>query len=259
MGFNTLVLSLPSDEARRRQSREILDRYGLEFRFFDAVNGASLSDEARNFHYDAVANVRGFKRPLSNGEIACYLGHLQMWRHIASCGANAALILEDDFRFLREPCEFLRALAKFDLSDVIVKLDASAPQGAYRFQKIKENWLMQSRLLPPRTTGYVVGARAAARMLGLRSHFFRPVDIDLKHHWEHGVPIFVTEHALIGERDAGESRLAAGRTGAKPSMTMRFWCNLKYQFAFRWAMHTADRQDVRRDSHQATRRLVHLP
>lgn len=259
MGLATLVLSLPSDEARRRQSGEILDRYGLEFAFFDAVDGARLSDDVRELHYDAAMNARSFKRPLSSGEIACYLGHLQMWRHAARCGANAVLILEDDFCFVREPGEFLQALAGFDLSDVIVKLDANAPAGACRSQKIKENWLVQGKPLPPRTTGYVIGARAAAKMLDLRSRFFRPVDIDLKHQWEHGVPILMPETALICERDASASRLAEGRKDAKPSMFKRFWRNLNYQIAFRSAMHAADPRNEGRDVVQATTRLVRLP
>ena len=75
--LGTLVLSLPSADVRRKLVRAELGRYNIAFEFFGAVSDAALSAEDFDRHYDAAANAQRFKRPLSPGEVACYLGHLQ--------------------------------------------------------------------------------------------------------------------------------------------------------------------------------------
>lgn len=242
--LNVLVLSLPWAEGRRRASRAELDRYGMKFAFFDALDGGRLSEDNSNCHYDATANARAFKRPLSAGEISCYLGHLQMWRHLVESGAKATLILEDDFEFTRDPTAFMDEIAGYDLSNVIVKLDGNAPRGSRRLQQIGDTWLVTNSLLPARTTGYIIGAGPAAVLLERRKRFFRPVDIDLKCHWEHRVPILVTEKALIREREHNISGLENARAENKPSTFTRFWRNLSYQAAFRWGIRTAGPYEI---------------
>ncbi|KKX32986.1 glycosyltransferase family 25 protein [Rhizobium sp. LC145] len=242
--LNVLVLSLPSADGRRRASRAELGRYGMKFEFFDALDGERLPQEIFGCRYDAATNARAFKRPLSAGEISCYLGHLQMWSHLVESGAKATLILEDDFEFTRDPVTFLNEIAGYDLSNVIVKLDGNAPRRSRRLQQIGDTWLVTNSLLPPRTTGYIIGAGPAAILLERRKRFFRPVDIDLKCHWEHRVPILVTEKALIRERQHNVSSLENARAENKPSTLTRFWRNLSYQAAFRWGIRTAGPYEI---------------
>ena len=82
-----LVLSLKSAIKRREDTTAELARYDLPFRFFDAPVAGQLDERDVSEHYDADTNATTYKSPLSPGEIACYLGHIAMWREIAASAA----------------------------------------------------------------------------------------------------------------------------------------------------------------------------
>lgn len=71
------VISLKHSEDRRAYITKELARFGLEFEFFDAVDGASLDSDTikKVCSYD----ITKWRRPLSNGEIGCALSHISVW------------------------------------------------------------------------------------------------------------------------------------------------------------------------------------
>ena len=229
-----LVLSLSSATARREDTTAELERYDLPFRFFDAPVAGELDEAEVSDLYDAGTNAVRYKTALSSGEIACYLGHIAMWREIAASSSNATLILEDDCQFLRDPRPVLKETDNYDLSGMILKLDGEAPDDATEIMRFGDGSLVRTNVLPPRTTGYLIGAEAAQLMLNARSRFFRPVDIDLKHYWEHGVPILTMRPALISERPDNQSMITPDRSDRKSrSPLRRLMRNVAYQRAFR--------------------------
>lgn len=229
-----LVLSLSSATERRKETQAELDGYGLPFRFFDAPVASELAEDDFSEFYDNEANCAHYKTPLSKGELACYLGHIGMWREIAASGSRTTLILEDDCHFLRDPRPVLEEAENFELSNVIVKLDGEAPSDAIEVMRFGDGSLLRTNVLPPRTTGYLIGAHAAKAMLAARSRFFRPVDMDLKHYWEHGVPILTMRPALISERPETISMITRDRRDQKSrSPLRRLMSNFAYQRAFR--------------------------
>jgi len=88
------IISLESSTARRDLCVGMMGAAGLPFSFFDAVDGRSLSAQAKSHIYDETANCERFKRPLSPSEIGCYLSHLKLWEHIAEGRTPAALVLK---------------------------------------------------------------------------------------------------------------------------------------------------------------------
>jgi glycosyl transferase family 25 len=234
--FPATIISLSRATDRRAQCASELAAIGLPFEFFDAVEGAELTPIELAAVYDSEANAKGFKRPLSPAEIGCYLSHRAIWRRLAEGDADSALVFEDDLRLLAGAAEAIERLNGFDLSDVMVKLDGVDGGGGEGLDIGGGFRLRQPIIQPPRTTGYVVGREAARRLLVARERFFRPVDIDLKHFWEHRVPILVLAPAIIphDEHPNAPSSLAEGREGVKPSGKFaRLAANVAYQIQFR--------------------------
>lgn len=212
----------------------------LPFTFFDAVNGAALSAEDRRGHYDETANIERFKRPLSASEIGCYLSHLKLWDQIAQAQTGAAVILEDDAQIDAGLKTFLEQIKNYDLDDVYLKLDGvsetldlediSTTKMTLGLRKV-----IHAPQIAPRTTGYIIGARAAEKMIACRRTFFRPVDIDIKHYWEHNVPVWaVMPHLVCETRSKGdESTIEASRQKLKANNPLwRFWKNTTYQYNY---------------------------
>lgn len=234
---HTFVVSLAASTAKRAESIRQLEKYDMPYTIFDAVRGADLSKAEVDRHYDVKQNARYFKRTLTNAEIGCYYSHLAIWEIIANGQADVAVVLEDDFRFTTPPRTFFKAIEMLDLVDVFLKIDAPIVRGSRVSTKPLGGFeLIQSDLLEPRTTGYLIGRNAARRLLQARRKFGRPVDIDLKHLWEHGVTVFTVTPAVIVEAgDAVQtSSIEVGRNASKSgSRLVRLWRNLRYQRNFR--------------------------
>lgn len=55
-----------------------LERLGLPYERFSAVDGREISDEVLRRHYSAELNRRKYYVDLSRSEIACYISHLRV-------------------------------------------------------------------------------------------------------------------------------------------------------------------------------------
>jgi GR25 family glycosyltransferase involved in LPS biosynthesis len=68
-----------------KDHHEFMEKYR-----FEAINGGHIDPSTLNITYD---------RGLNNGEIGCYMSHLQIYKDIVKEGWNKTLILEDDAMF----------------------------------------------------------------------------------------------------------------------------------------------------------------
>ncbi|MDA7963958.1 glycosyltransferase family 25 protein [Ruegeria sp.] len=228
-------MSLPDDKERRDCCAAELAGLGLPFAFVDAVQGRHIPDADFARLYDEGLNRRAFKRPLSRNEVACYLGHRKIWRDIAEGDQDVCLVLEDDACFVQDPRPFLDAVAQnADLFlDVMIKLEGVARKNTTVLRPFADQTLVLSDHLPPRTTGYIIGRRAAAKLAGRDGPIGRPVDIDLKFYWEHEIPILTLQEQLVSERPSGGSQIETSRNKTKPgSGLQRFLRNLLFQARF---------------------------
>ncbi len=238
LGFpTTYIINLERAEDKRAHAEQNISKYTDRYEFFNAVDGRALNVAQIGQYYDAALNQKLGKRPLSKPEIGCYLSHIGVWTEIVARQDETALILEDDFDFQFDPREFFDEMNKLDLRRVIVKIDASRTRGVVRSRcEAGKFCLVANDIIGPRTTGYILGRDAAISLLVSNSRFFRPIDNDLKHLWEHTVPIFTALPAMVAEMKgaASVSALAHDRSMAKPAdILARFVRNLRYQINFR--------------------------
>lgn len=235
VSIKAVILSLPKDVERRRSCELELDRFNLAREFSDAISGDQLEELHLLQSYDAGVNRRKFKRPLSRNEVACTLGHRQIWQKIANSEDHMCLVLEDDATFVQNPTSFLDAISQCPecFEEVMVKLDGPPGKNAQIVRSVADQSLVLSDRLPPRTTGYIIGRRAAARLIALDAPIARPIDIDLKFYWEHKVPILTLQQQMIAERAAVDSNIESTRQETKPGSSFsRFVRNTLYQASY---------------------------
>lgn len=239
--MQTYVINLRSDVEKRESSLAKLGAVEIAPTLIDAVDGRNLSAADIAKVYDADVNRRLGKRPMTAAEIGCYLSHRKAWTAFLASGDDLALVLEDDFEFVADIRAFLDYAAWRVDSGAMVKVDAPRLRGhVYNTTDCGPFRLIRTDILEPRTTGYIVGRKAAKLLLDRTRRFFRPIDNDLKHLWEHGVPIFTAWPQLAREHPAAahQSGIEAGRRKARRDIGPigRAIGNVAYQARFRAAL-----------------------
>jgi glycosyl transferase family 25 len=234
MSIPIYVLSLVDAASRREAVRREFARHGLNFDFIDAIDGRRMSNTELEYHYDRVRNARNFKRPLSQGEIACVLGHRAIWRKVSEGSAPVALVCEDDLLLLPACIDFLRSAArhKAAFEHALVKLDSPARAGKVVGRLAGVDLVLTSRL-PGRTTSYLLGRDAATALLAQTRKVSRPIDMDLKHYWEHHVPILLVQPQLVSVQPNGGSSIEVLRAPTKPWTP---WRRLSRTLRYQWLM-----------------------
>ncbi len=213
-----------------------MDRLGLEFEFFDAIGGSDLSQEEIARAYDPDKNARLFKRPLSAAEIGCYLSHRALWDRVGRSRAAGAIILEDDFDADDALPALLDEICGMDLSNCLVKLHSQRKAKGARLATLTGGYrLLAPAKIPGMTLGYVVERRAAAALAEKSLPFGRPVDMDLKHWWDFGVPVLLVEPAPLRVRTAdGVGAIESSREAAKPAGLLGGWVRLVRNLRYQW-------------------------
>jgi glycosyl transferase family 25 len=250
------VISLKRSAQRRAASKRALDALGLAFAFFDAVDGASLDDAEVAKAYDANLNARQYKRPLSRPEICCYLSHHTLWRRIVDENLEGAVILEDDFEAEPSLSKVVEEISSAPLSGALVKLFSRKPVMGVTVASLKgESRLIAPNRVPGLTLGYALDRTAAEMLLANALPFSRPLDMDIKHWWEFGLPVLVVDPPPLRIGELGHrsfitaSRLEAASQANVGAMS-RFMANLRYQLDYNVQLVRA-----RADNRRAVRRL----
>jgi len=103
LGFDEIYLiNLKRRPLRRKRMLASLKELGISVKLFDAVDGKSLTDE--QVREMGIKMLPGYndpygKRPLTMGEIGCFLSHFLIWEEMINNGLSQVLVLEDDVRF----------------------------------------------------------------------------------------------------------------------------------------------------------------
>jgi len=85
---------LKSSTAWREQIDARLAKFGIDYRFFDAIDGRQLSAEERERL--APPSSLLFDRPLTQGEVGCAASHFALIRELAGEAHDFVCVIEDD-------------------------------------------------------------------------------------------------------------------------------------------------------------------
>jgi glycosyl transferase family 25 len=239
LSWPIFIISLTTASARRIACAAAMDRLGLEFEFFDAVDGSHLSEEQMARVYDPDKNAKLFKRPLSKPEIGCYMSHHALWDRIGKSRCAGAIILEDDFDADGALPALLREICRLDLSTCIVKLHSERKAAGTSLVNLAGGYrLLVPYNVPGFALGYVIERRAAAKLAEKSLPFGRPVDMDLKHWWDFGVSVLIVQPTVLRIRMTDDaSAIESARENAKPAGRLGGWVrlvrNTRYQLLYR--------------------------
>lgn len=189
MRSKIFIINLADSHARLAHCRQQLA--DIQFERIEAVNGRNLNAQQIAQHYDEKHNPVRYHKPLTVGEVGCYLSHRKVWQRIIDEQLDYAIVLEDDFvlnqpidgisqalEAISEPWDYIK-LAEYPNKRKAIH---SASCGAYE--------LVVYNKVPARTCAQVVSLQGAKKLLAASQRFSRPVDIDIQYWWEMGIVVY---------------------------------------------------------------------
>ncbi|XP_067277851.1 procollagen galactosyltransferase 1 [Pseudorasbora parva] len=103
MGFDEVfMINLKRRDDRRERMLAALREQEIDCKIIAAVDGKAMNVSEINAM--GIHMLPGYSdpyhgRPLTKGELGCFLSHYNIWKEIADRGLKASLVLEDDLRF----------------------------------------------------------------------------------------------------------------------------------------------------------------
>jgi len=158
------VISRKGDPRRKKISKH-LQGLGINFEFFDAVDGSNLTIDHKKL-IDVEVTFKNMSRELTDGEYACALSHAFLYKKIISEEIAHSLILEDDvlttidLKMMIDACVLENS--KFDLV-MLCYLQAWRKKCSYKsfFNEYKSFKILNA---PFRAAAYYINNKAAKNL-----------------------------------------------------------------------------------------------
>lgn len=158
-------MSLEGCEARRAPLLDALSALGISPIVHLGVDGRNGLDPAAEALIDRREADRRAKRVVTDGEFACALSHLAIYRTIIETGRRHAVVLEDDAIPTDDFLETVTALEArdFDIALLDHELARSHWSAEFVLPTGAKAWRVTN--IPDRNTGYMMTATAARHLL----------------------------------------------------------------------------------------------
>jgi glycosyl transferase, family 25 len=205
MSIPVFVISLKNASDRRASTVRQLEMAGVQFKFVEAVDGRSLSEEAiRNSSDFGVFKSGFYSRYLRKEEIGCTLSHLSILKEIITENISAACILEDDNVYSQRFMELLslieRTITGRDLVYLGHRSECSMSEAIGRMTnqlKPYDCYIGEPLEMPYGSHGYVI-TNSAARILVDNAYPVRvPWDVYLGNSGIHGIRILLLQPPCV--------------------------------------------------------------
>ena len=187
--LKTRVISLPHCVDRREQTRQQLDGIGIEFTFFDAVDGTQANFPLADKRNDALS-IKRFGFTLSDTELACYASHYLLWQECITEN-QTLLVLEDNAQLqsnFRQVYSHLPYLAEqyafLKLSCIFESRHRAVAQVAHNLNVVRYFGTLYG------TSCYLLTPSAARIFIARSKHFTQAVDNFMERPWLGGVPCY---------------------------------------------------------------------
>ncbi|KAL0101480.1 hypothetical protein PUN28_018958 [Cardiocondyla obscurior] len=167
---NIYLINLKRRPERRNRMLSLFQELGIQAEIIDAVDGRTLNESfLKKLGVTPMSEYSDpyHKRPMTMGEIGCFLSHYNVWQTVLKNNYKSIMVLEDDVRF--EPFfrqKIINVLA--ELSDLGIKWDL-VYLGRKRLAK-SESFVERSKLLVRAeysywTLGYVLSKSGAKKLI----------------------------------------------------------------------------------------------
>ena len=210
------MISLPDSIERRAAATEQFATAGLEFEFFDGINGSTATDPLFEEidHHQYLLNAG---RPPSAGEIGCHASHRAVWQYCLELN-EPLIVLEDDAKL---GTNFSAAVNAAD--ELIGEFNFIRLQPLRDAPKVKVCdsgifTLYYCKKYPHGAVGYAINPAAASALVAHSRILTAPADKFIKNFWQHGqamycllpdsiTPGLLNEDSTIAGREKPKARL----------------------------------------------------
>lgn len=185
------LINLARSKERLTNSTAQFNKQGLSYTRIDAVDGSTLTQPEIDAHYSPELNKKNYHYPLSKGQIGCYLSHRKAWQAIVDQRLDYAIIFEDDFNLDESIHTAIKNIDKLNYDWQLIKLSAYQNRRRpilFKFPLEHSQQLVIHKKLMSGCCATAITFDGAKRLLAATEKFGRPVDCDLQHIWETGVP-----------------------------------------------------------------------
>lgn len=198
--LRVFVVSLRHSHTRRQRITEQAGRIGLNFEFFDAIDGRALSLDELAACVDETARRACAKGPLSSGAIGCALSHRALWTRLSDDSAAAYCILEDDAVISPELPRALSEIAgHMDDFDLLHLYIGKAYRPCREVLPIGGSfWLSKVKYQNMTTVAYVITRCGARHMLERFPRIVREIDTELNRWWANGLRVYELTPQVVG-------------------------------------------------------------
>lgn len=212
------VISLKNATERRAFMQRQLNKLGLDFEFFDAINGNDIApNEIKNLLVKQSVWARYSYNPITPGELGCSLSHRAILKKIAGGDDEYAVIFEDDAKIEERFLTFLEELPSLKLNWDIISL-TSCRRPVVKLATLGNDIEFGCpKYAVYRSMAYVIKKEACEKFLASYPRISRPIDNELQCWWENGLKVIVTKPEVIGDSEfVAQSQLnAMGRNKSK--------------------------------------------
>lgn len=192
------VISLKRSPERRENIKKQLDALGLEFEFFDAVDGRAEPPHPLFTKYDYFKRLwlTNGRMP-SKGEMGCYASHYLVWQKCVASG-ESILVIEDDsyvkpvivdlLPHIEDKVEqygFLRLEPETTKCNLFMKEECNT----YSISFMDNNF--------GGTRSYAISPQAAQKLLNGSERWCMPVDNYIGSLYLHGMPSYQMYPTII--------------------------------------------------------------
>ena len=202
MPLPVFVISLVRDTERREAMTRELD--GIDFQFFDAVDGREL--DPSNYRHRLQADwwrvMRG--RQMSPGMIGCFLSHYALWERLVETGTPYAIVLEDDVRldddFTAVVEKIMRNAAATKWDAILLSVKRQYPIDLPIAFLHGNRWLVRhKRRVGGGTRGYLIRLEAVEALLHYCWRIRAPIGWLHGEWWQSGLTFFAVDPAVVLE------------------------------------------------------------
>lgn len=168
---NIYMINLLRRPERRNRMHKLFKELGIRVETHDAVDGRALNQ--------SILKKMGIKimpeytdpyhdRPMTMGEIGCFLSHYNIWNKVIENDFKSVIILEDDVRFEPFFCQKLNYILT-ELKDLHLEWDL-VYLGRKKLAENAEPWIDESKYLVHAaysywTLGYILSASGARKLI----------------------------------------------------------------------------------------------
>ncbi|XP_047115562.1 glycosyltransferase 25 family member [Schistocerca piceifrons] len=172
MGFDEVyMINLQRRPERRKKMLKCFQELGIAASIIDAVDGKQLTDESLkelDVRFLPAYEDPYHKRPMTMGEVGCFLSHYLIWKTVLKGGYEKVMVLEDDIRFesyfRHRVANIMRDLEEEDIEWDLIYL------GRKRMQEAEEPFVEGSDNLVKAsysywTLGYLLSRQGARKLV----------------------------------------------------------------------------------------------